>query len=114
MSDSQKLKSLENRQQRIESQIARLEKLSHLCNQDIMAETNSAKRTQLNTEMDNYSTEINELYKTLEHTENEIENLKLKEKSLSSNDYLDNPKNQQLLKFEQYLYDIDFEKALKT
>ncbi|MDE5102816.1 MAG: hypothetical protein O4807_07455 [Trichodesmium sp. St19_bin2] len=114
MSYIQKLKSLENQKQRIESQIAGLEQLSNKCNQEIKAETSLAQRTQLNTQMDNYSTEINELYNKLDHIENEIENLKLKEKSLSSNDYLDNPKNQQLLKFEQYLYDIDFEKALKT
>ena len=56
MSSSQKLKSLENHKQRIQSQIARLEKLSTQCNQDIIAETNSANRTQLNTQMDIYST----------------------------------------------------------
>ena len=62
MSDIQKLKSLENRQQRIESQIAEPEKLSNLSNQDIKAESNLVKRTQLHTQMDNYSTKINELY----------------------------------------------------
>ena len=56
MSSSQKLEGLENQKQRIESQIAGLEKLSNQCNQDIRAETNLAKRTQLNKQMDIYST----------------------------------------------------------
>ena len=58
MSYSQKLKSWENHKQRIESQIARLEKLSTQCNQDIIAETNSANRTQLYTQIDDYFTEL--------------------------------------------------------
>ncbi|MCL2928016.1 MAG: serine protease [Trichodesmium sp. MAG_R01] len=61
-SENPRIQSLKNQKQRIESQIAELEKLSHLCNQDIKAETNLARRNQLNTQMDNYSTEINELY----------------------------------------------------
>ena len=58
MSYSQKLKSWENHKQRIESQIARLEKLSTQCNQDIIAETNSTNRTQLYTQIDDYFTEL--------------------------------------------------------
>ena len=56
MSSSQKLKSLENHRQGIESIIADLEKRRNQCIQDVKAETNSAKRTQLNKQMDIYST----------------------------------------------------------
>ena len=58
MSYSQRLKSWENYRQIIESQIARLEKLSTQCNQDIIAETNSANRTQPYTQIDDYFTEL--------------------------------------------------------
>ena len=56
MSYSQRLKSLENDRQIIESQIADIEKRMNQYNQDIRAETNWAKRTQLNKQMDIYST----------------------------------------------------------
>ena len=67
-----KLKSLQRRKEQIESQIAELEKLSNKCTQDIKAETNAARRCQLNTQIDNYSTEINELYDKLKPIEEEI------------------------------------------
>ena len=76
MSSSQKLEGLENQKQRIESQIAELEKLGNLCNQDIKAETNLAKRTQLNTQMDIYSTEINELYDKVQQITAQINKFK--------------------------------------
>jgi len=114
MSSSQKLKSLENHKQRIESQIAGLEKLSNQCNQDIIAETNSARRTQLNLQIDNYSIELKELYNRLDKIEKNIEKLKLGDESLPPSDHLDNPKNQQVLKFDECLCDIDFERALET
>ncbi len=75
-SNNPKIKSLENRKQRIESQIAELEKLSNQCNQDIKAETNPARRTQLNTQIDNYSTEINELYDKVQQIEVQINKVK--------------------------------------
>ena len=52
-------------------------------NQDIRAETNWAKRTQLNKQMDIYSTEINELYDKLDKINKQIEVLKLDNQSLS-------------------------------
>ena len=52
-------------------------------NQDIRAETNWAKRTQLNKQMDIYSTEINELYDKLDKINKQIEALKLDNQSLS-------------------------------
>ena len=90
MSSSQKLKSLENHRQGIESIIADLEKRRNQCIQDVKAETNSAKRTQLYTQIDNYWTELNELYDKLDDINKQIENLKLDDRSLSSNDHLDN------------------------
>ncbi len=114
MSSSQKLKSLENHRQGIESIIADLEKRRNQCIQDVKAETNSAKRTQLYTQIDNYLTELNELYDKLSEINKQIENLKLDDRSLSSNDHLDNPKNQQVLKNDKDLCDIDFERALET
>ena len=56
MSYSQRLKSWENYRQIIESQIADIEKRMNQYNQDIRAETNLAKGTQLNKQMDIYST----------------------------------------------------------
>ena len=76
MSSSQKLEGLENQKQRIESQIAGLEKLSNQCNQDIIAETNSARRTQLYTQIDNYSTELNELYDKVQQITAQINKFK--------------------------------------
>ena len=114
MSSSQKLKSLENHKQGIDSIIADLEKRRNQCIQDVKAETNSAKRTQLYTQIDNYWTELNELYDKLDDINKQIENLKLDDRSLSSNDHLDNPKNQQVLKNDKDLCDIDFERALET
>ena len=79
MSSSQKLKSLENHKQGIDSIIADLEKRRNQCNvircqvlgfsfqvlqvlgvrfQDIIAKTNSANRTQLYTQIDDYFTEL--------------------------------------------------------
>ena len=52
-------------------------------NQDIRAETNWAKRTQLNKQMDIYSTEIKELYDKLDKIHKQIEALKLDNQSLS-------------------------------
>ena len=114
MSSSKKLQSLENYKQIIESQIAELEQLRAQCNKEIIAETNWDTRTQLNTKIDNYSTEITERYEQLDEIEKQIQKLKLDEKSLSSNDHLDNPQNQQLLKFDEDLCNIDFERALGT
>ena len=76
MSSSQKLKSLENHRQGIESIIADLEKRRNQCIQDVKAETNSAKRTQLNTQMDIYSTEINELYDKVQQITAQINKFK--------------------------------------
>ena len=56
MSYSQRLKSWENHQQIIDFQIADIEKRMIQYNQDIREETNLAKRTQLNKQMDIYST----------------------------------------------------------
>ena len=56
MSYSQRLKSWENYQQIIDFQIAGIEKRMNQYNEDIRAETNWAKRTQLNKQMDIYST----------------------------------------------------------
>ena len=114
MSSSKKLQSLESYKQIIESQIVGLEQLRTQCNKEIIAETNWDTRTQLNTKIDNYSTEIKKLYDKLDEIEKQIEELKLNDQSLSSNDYLDNPKNQQLLKVDKNLRNIDFEKALET
>ena len=114
MSSSKKLQSLESYKQIIESQIIGLEQLRAQCNKEIKAETNWDKRTKLNTKIDNYSIEITERYEKLDEIEKQIEELKLNDKSLSSNDYLDNPKNQQLLKVDKNLRNIDFEKALET
>ena len=75
-SDNPRIQSLEDQKQRIESQIAELEKLGNLCNQDIKAETNLAKRTQLNKQMDIYSTEINELYDKVQQITAQINKFK--------------------------------------
>ena len=75
-SDNPRIRSLENRKQGIESLIADKEKLSNLCIQDIKAETNLARRTQLNTQVDNYSTEINELYDKVDKINKQINKLK--------------------------------------
>ena len=56
MSYSQRLKSWENYQQIIDFQIADIEKRMNQYNQDIRADTNCSKRTQLNKQMDIYST----------------------------------------------------------
>ena len=114
MSSSGRLQSLENRQQRTESQIAELEKLSNKCTHDIKAETNSAKRSQLNTQIDNYSTEIDELYDKLNQIEDKINKLKLSSPELSLNNHLDNPKNQQEVNLDESLCYIDFQRALDT
>ena len=114
MSSRQQLKNLENQKQGIESLIADLETRINQCIQDIKAETNLANTTTLYTQMDNFSTELNKLYDKLDKKLDEIEKLKLDEKSLSSNDHLDNPQNQQLLKFDEDLCNIDFERALGT
>ena len=76
MSYSQRLKSWENYQQIIESQIADIEKRMNQYNQDIRAETNLAKRTQLNKQMDIYSTEINELYDKVQQITAQINKFK--------------------------------------
>ena len=114
MSSRQQLKNLENQKQGIESLIADLETRINQCIQDIKAETNLANTTTLYTQMDNFSTELNKLYYKLDKKLDEIEKLKLDDRSLSSNDHLDNPKNQQLLKFDEDLCNIDFERALGT
>ena len=109
-----RLQSFKNRQQRTESQIAELEKLSNQCTQDIKAESNAARRCQLNTQIDNYSTEIDELYDKLKQIEDEINKLKLSTPELSLNNYLDNSKNQQEINLDKSLCYIDFKKALDT
>ena len=58
MSYSQRLKSWENYQQIIDFPIADIEKRMNQYNQDIRAETNSANRTQLYTQIDDYFTEL--------------------------------------------------------
>ena len=73
---SQRLKNLENQKQGIESLIADREQLSNLCIQDIKAETNFAKRTQLNIQMENYLTEITELYDKVDEIHKQINKLK--------------------------------------
>ena len=114
MSSSGKLQTLENRRERIESQIAELDKLSNKCTQDIKAETNGARRSQLNLQIDNYSQEIDELYDKLDNIEDKINNLKSSSPELSLNNHLDNPKNQQELSIDESLHYIDFKKALDT
>jgi hypothetical protein len=114
MSSGKRLQHLENDKERIESQITELEKLSNKCTQDIKAESNTAKRSQLNTQIDNYSTEIGELYDKLDKIEEQINKLKSNDQDLSSNNHLDNPNNQQQLKMDETLRYIDFEKALET
>ncbi|AFZ61269.1 hypothetical protein H6G54_11070 [Anabaena cylindrica FACHB-243] len=109
-----RLKNLENRKEDIESQIAELQNLSNKCTQDIKAEPNAARRSQLNTQIDNYSTEIDELYEKLENIEKQINQLKSEEKDLSSNNHLDNPNNQQQSKIDESLRYIDFKRALDT
>ena len=114
MPSSSKLQSLENRKKQFESQIAELEKLINKCNQDIKAETNAANRSQLNIQIDNYSTEIDELYDKLDKIEEKINDLKLSSPELPSSNHLDNPKNQQGLIIDKYLCDIDFQQAVNT
>ncbi|AFZ61268.1 CHAT domain-containing protein [Anabaena cylindrica FACHB-243] len=74
-SDNPRLKSLQKQKQQLESQIAELEKLSNRCSQDIKAESNAARRSQLNTQIDNYSIEIDELYEKLKQIEDKINKL---------------------------------------
>ncbi len=71
-SNNPRLKSLQNQKEQIKSQIAELEKLSNKCTQDIKAESNTARRSQLNTQIDNYSTEIDELYDKLDKIDKKI------------------------------------------
>ena len=71
-SNNPRLKSLQRQKEQIESQIAELEKLSNKCTQDIKAESNAARRSLLNTQIDNYSTEIDELYDKLDKIKEKI------------------------------------------
>ena len=80
-----KLEALENQKRRIESQIAMLETLSEKCNQDIIAEIDGARRTQLNQKLENYSGEIDEKYKKLEEIEFEIKKIKITKKKKVKN-----------------------------
>ena len=72
-----KLEALENQKRRIESQIARLEELSEKRNQEIIAETDSVRRFQLNQKLDNDSEEIYKLSEKLEEIECEIKKIKI-------------------------------------
>ena len=80
-----RLEALENQKRRIESQIAMLETLSEKCNQDIIAEIDGARRTQLNQKLENYSGEIDEKYKKLEEIEFEIKKIKITKKKKVKN-----------------------------
>jgi uncharacterized protein YceH (UPF0502 family) len=75
ISDNSRLKSLQKQKQQLESQIEELEKLSNRCSQDIKAESNAAKRSQLNTQIDNYSIEVDELHEKLKQIEDKINKL---------------------------------------
>ena len=71
-SNDSRRQSLQRQKEQIESQIVELEKLSNKCTQDIKAESNAARRSQLNTQIDNYSTEIDELYDHLDKIKEKI------------------------------------------
>ena len=107
-----RLESLEKRKERFESQIIRLEKMSNECNKQIEGESEFDKISNLNTRIDSYSEKIDDLYDKLDDIEQQIEELKLKNQDLTLNNYLDNPKNQQELKIDDSLCNIDFQKAL--
>lgn len=112
-SSSKKLKNLQNRVKRTESRIAELENLIIKCSQDIKAEINTAKRSQLDEQINNYDAEIDKLYRKLGEIESEISNIKSSSNSeLSLNNHLDNPTNHQELSIDQLLPYIDFKKAL--
>jgi len=109
-----KLESLQKRQERLESQIAELEELINICNQDIKGETNGDRRYQLNIKIENYYKEIDELYEKFEENDEKINQLKSNNNELSANNHLDNPKNQQELKLNEWLPYVDFSRALET
>ncbi|MDJ0900880.1 MAG: hypothetical protein QNJ55_18920 [Xenococcus sp. MO_188.B8] len=112
MSSKRKLQSLKGQKEQFESQVAQLELLRTDCNQDIQGTTNADTRRQLRARIKKYSTEINELYDEIDNLEEEINQLKSSSPELTSNDHLDNPKNQQELTIDKYLPYIDFKKAL--
>ncbi|MGK7922889.1 MAG: hypothetical protein AB4080_23095 [Trichodesmium sp.] len=112
MSDSQKLESWKKEKKELEEQIAVLENLRNNCHQQFKGEGDSDKREQLRVKMKNYSKEVEVLYDEIDNIEKKINQIQLDDKSLSSNDHLDNPNNQQQLKLEKSLCYIDFDKAL--
>nr|WP_293092773.1 hypothetical protein [Okeania sp. SIO2F4] len=114
MSDSQKLESWKKEKKELEEQIAVLENLRNNCHQQLKGEGDSDKREQLRVKMKNYSKEVEVLYDEIDNIEKKINQIQLDDKSLSPNDHLDNPNNQQQLKFDECLPYIDFDKALNA
>ena len=102
-SQTKRLQNYKNRQEEFESQIGALNRLIIKCNQDLKAESNAAKRSILYRQIDNYETEIEELYDRLDNIEEKIRILKSSSSELSFNNYLDNPKNKQELDIKKTL-----------
>ena len=114
MSSKRKLQSLKDQKEQFESQVAQLESLRIDCNKQIQGTTTSDTRRQLRERIKQYSTEINELYDDIDNIEKEINQLKSSSQESSSNNHLDNPKNQQELNIDKYLCYLDFKQALDT
>lgn len=114
MSSLQRLQSLKNRQERVESQIGQLEKMCNECNQQIKGESDFDQISKLNSKIDNYSEKVDELYDKLDNIEEQINQLKSSSPELSSNNHEDNSNNQKQLKIDESLCYIDFKKALDT
>ena len=71
-SNNPRLKSLQTQKKELEDQIDELEKLRNKCNLQIKGTTNLDTRSQLRARMNNYSTEINELYDEINSIEQQI------------------------------------------
>lgn len=108
-----KLNYLQEEKNKIEAEIAHLEKLQHKSRQDFKAEQIGAKRSLIQTEIDNRRNEIIELYDKIDEIDNQIYKIETSTPKLPSNNKEDNPKNQQELKFDECLCKIDFKQAMK-
>ena len=122
MISSQRLQILEKQKEQILSQIKELEDWRNSCYEDIKKQNSLARRKQLNTEIDGYTKEIDELLDKLEKIQEKIDKLNsssstIKDGNLAAsslNNHLNNPNNQQELNINKSLCYLDFQQALET
>ncbi len=113
LSKKLELQNLEKEREELEEEYACLESMRTRCSKQIKGEGDWDKREQLKIKRKNYSDEIDELLKNLENIEKKINNLKSSSSELSSNNHLDNPKNEPEKNIDKSLCYIDFKKALE-